>query len=176
MHLLAIFGPTAAGKTAVAIAVAELLRKRGEDPVAISCDAIQVYRGLEVLSGAASAAERARLEHRLLGFVDIDEEFSAGRFARLAHEEIDAAIGSGRRRRSVQRPLLMAWGSIPAASSSLLRAIRLRSLGCVAARSRSGSSACRAELPRSRRSASTCARSSGSTGGRNSSSASAARM
>ena len=43
MNVLAIFGPTAAGKTAVAIAVAELLRERGEDPVAVSCDAIQVY-------------------------------------------------------------------------------------------------------------------------------------
>jgi tRNA dimethylallyltransferase len=34
------------GKTAVAIAVADLLRERGEDPVAVACDAIQVYRGL----------------------------------------------------------------------------------------------------------------------------------
>ena len=42
MEVLAIFGPTAIGKTGVAIAVAELLRERGEDPVAISCDAIQV--------------------------------------------------------------------------------------------------------------------------------------
>ncbi len=66
MDILAIFGPTAVGKTGVAIAVAELLRERGEDPVAISCDAIQVYAGLEILSGAASAAEQARLEHRLL--------------------------------------------------------------------------------------------------------------
>ena len=67
MDVLALFGPTAVGKTGVAIAVAERLRDRGEDPVAISCDAIQVYRGLEVLSGAASASELSRLEHRLLG-------------------------------------------------------------------------------------------------------------
>ena len=85
MRVLAIFGPTAVGKTGVAIEVAELLRERGEDPVAVSCDAIQVYRGLEILSGAATAAERERLEHRLIGFVPIDEEFSAGRFAKLAH-------------------------------------------------------------------------------------------
>lgn len=94
---MAIFGPTAAGKTGVAIALAELLRGRGEDPVAVNCDAIQVYRGLEVLSGAATAAERERLEHRLLGIVEIDGEFSAGRFANLAHAEIDQLIAEGRR-------------------------------------------------------------------------------
>ena len=95
MQLLAIFGPTAVGKTGVAIAVAKLLRARGERPVAISCDAIQVYRGLEILSGAATADEQARLEHRLLGIVPIDGEFSAGRFANLAHAEIDQLIAEG---------------------------------------------------------------------------------
>jgi tRNA dimethylallyltransferase len=97
VRVLAIFGPTAVGKTGVAVAVAELLRERGEDPVAISCDAIQVYHGLEVLSGAASPGERARLEHRMLGIVTIGDEFSAGRFAQLAHREIDELMGEGRR-------------------------------------------------------------------------------
>src|SRR6187549_1596341 len=96
-RILAIFGPTAVGKTAVAIAVAERLRARGEDPVAVSCDAIQVYRGLETLSGAATPAERDRLEHRLVGFVDPAGEFSAGQFAALAHEEIDQLLAEGRR-------------------------------------------------------------------------------
>ena len=95
--VIALYGPTAIGKTAVAIQLAELLRARGEDPVAISADSIQVYAGLERLSGAATADERARLEHRLLGFVEIGEEFSAGRFAPLAHAEIDAALAAGRR-------------------------------------------------------------------------------
>lgn len=97
MDILAIFGPTAVGKTGVAIAVAEALREHGEDPVAISCDAIQVYAGLEILSGAASAQDQARLEHRLLSFVPIDGEFSAGRFATLAHGEIDQLLAEGRR-------------------------------------------------------------------------------
>ena len=97
MRVLAIFGPTAVGKTGVAIETAKLLRDRGEDPVAISCDAIQVYRELETVSGAASGAERAKLEHRLLGIAGLDEEFSAGRFARLAHAEIDALLGQDRR-------------------------------------------------------------------------------
>ncbi len=97
MQVLALFGPTAVGKTGVALAVAERLRKRGEDPVAVNCDAIQVYRGMETLSGAATASERAQLDHRLLAFVDPGEEFSAGRFAELAHGEIDALLGEGRR-------------------------------------------------------------------------------
>ncbi len=97
MRVIAIFGPTAAGKTAIAIAVADLLRERGEEPVAVSCDAFQIYRGLEVLSGAPSAAEREHLEHRLVGVAEIDEEWSAGRFAPLAHAEIDALLAEGRR-------------------------------------------------------------------------------
>ncbi len=97
MRVLAIFGPTAVGKTGVAIEVAELLRARGEDPVAVSCDSIQVYRGLEVLSGAATPAERERLEHRLIGVAGVDEEFSAGRFAELAHADIDQLLAEGRR-------------------------------------------------------------------------------
>jgi tRNA dimethylallyltransferase len=74
-----------------------VLRGQGEDPVAISCDAIQIYRGLETLSGAPSPEQRARLEHRLISCVDVGEEFSAGRFAKLAHGEIDAALAGGRR-------------------------------------------------------------------------------
>lgn len=97
LDLIAIFGPTAAGKTAVAIELAGLLRERGEDPVAISADSIQVYRGLEALSGAATAAERERLEHRLVGVADVAEEWSAGRFAELAQAEIDTALAAGRR-------------------------------------------------------------------------------
>jgi tRNA dimethylallyltransferase len=73
------------------------LRARGEDPIAVSCDAIQVYRGLETLSGAATPTERDRLEHRLVGFVDPAGEFSAGQFAALAHEEIDQLLAEGRR-------------------------------------------------------------------------------
>ncbi len=97
MRILAIFGPTAAGKTGVAIDVAERLRERGEDPVAVNCDSIQVYRGLEILSGAATAEEQERLEHRLVSFVEPGEEFSAGRYAEAAHPEIDSLLAERRR-------------------------------------------------------------------------------
>jgi tRNA dimethylallyltransferase len=96
-EVVAIFGPTGVGKTAVAVELAGLLRARGEDPVAISADALQVYRGLETITGVASAEERERLEHRLVAFVDPRETFSAGEFMPLAHAEIDAALADGRR-------------------------------------------------------------------------------
>lgn len=95
--IFALFGPTGVGKTAIAVALAALLRERGEDPVAVSADALQVYAGIEALTGAASAAERAALEHRLLSFVPIDAVFSVGEYAALAHGEIDALLAAGSR-------------------------------------------------------------------------------
>jgi tRNA dimethylallyltransferase len=97
LDVIGIFGPTGVGKTGVAVALAELLRERGEDPIAINCDALQVYEGLAVLTGAATAEEQARLEHRLLGFVPVTEDFSVGDYMPLAHREIDAALEAGRR-------------------------------------------------------------------------------
>ena len=85
------------GKTAVAVAVAGLLREAGEDPVAVSADALQVYRGLETLTGAPSGAERAELEHRLVGVLSVSASFSAGEYAVRAHQEIDNALAAGRR-------------------------------------------------------------------------------
>ena len=96
-EVIALFGPTGVGKTDVAIALADLLRVRKERPVAISADALQVYRGLETLTGAATPREQARLEHRLLSFVPVEREFSVGEFMPRAHAEIDAALAAGRR-------------------------------------------------------------------------------
>ncbi len=93
--MIALFGPTGVGKTAVAISLAGRLRELGERPVAVSADALQVYAGLETLTGAAGAAERARLEHRLISFLPVDAQFSAGQYAELAHAEIDALIAEG---------------------------------------------------------------------------------
>jgi tRNA dimethylallyltransferase len=97
LTIVALFGPTGVGKTAVAIALADRLRAAGEDPVAVSADALQVYRGLETLTGAATPAEQERLEHRLLSILPVDAPFSAGRYARLAHREIDELLAAGRR-------------------------------------------------------------------------------
>jgi tRNA dimethylallyltransferase len=88
-EVIALFGPTAVGKTAVAIELAGRLREQGENPVAVSADALQVYLGLETLTGAATAAEQAQLEHRLISFLPVDATFSAGQYAELAHKQID---------------------------------------------------------------------------------------
>jgi tRNA dimethylallyltransferase len=102
MRIIALFGPTGVGKTSIAVALAELLRARGEDgptasPVAVSADALQVYAGLETLTGVASPAEQSRLEHRLVSFLPLDATFSAGQYAELAHAEIDGLLAAGRR-------------------------------------------------------------------------------
>jgi tRNA dimethylallyltransferase len=95
--VLAIFGPTGVGKTALAFALADRLRARGEHPVAVSADALQVYQGLETLTGVPTAAERAGLEHRLVSILPVDARFSVGEYAELAHAEIDGLLGQGAR-------------------------------------------------------------------------------
>jgi tRNA dimethylallyltransferase len=97
MRIFALFGPTGVGKTAVALALADLLRASGEDPVAVSADALQVYEGLETLTGVATRAEQARLEHRLVSFLPVDATFSVGEYSELAHTEIDGLLAAGRR-------------------------------------------------------------------------------
>jgi tRNA dimethylallyltransferase len=96
-QVIALFGPTGVGKTAVAIALADRLRDLGERPVAVSADALQVYQGLETLTGAATPVQRAALEHRLISFVPVQATFSAGQYAELAHAEIDQLLEAGQR-------------------------------------------------------------------------------
>jgi tRNA dimethylallyltransferase len=95
--IYALFGPTGVGKTAIAVALAGLLRRRGERPVAVSADALQVYRGLETLTGVATAGDCGALEHRLISFVPLDATFSVGQYAELAHAEIDGLLAGGSR-------------------------------------------------------------------------------
>jgi len=77
--LIAIVGPTAAGKSALGMRVA--LKVGGE---IVSCDSLQVYRGLDLGSAKATRAEREEVRHHLLDVVDPDQDFSAADYARLA--------------------------------------------------------------------------------------------
>lgn len=95
--VLALFGPTGVGKTDVAVELAHRLRALGERPVAVSADALQVYAGLEILTGAASPSERVQLEHRLISFLPVEASFSVGQYSELAHAEIDALLAAGDR-------------------------------------------------------------------------------
>ena len=93
--LIALFGPTGVGKTDVALALATKLRERGERPVAVSADALQVYAGLELLTGVATAAQQRILEHRLVSFLPVDARFSVAEYAALAHAQIDELLDEG---------------------------------------------------------------------------------
>ena len=79
----AVFGPTASGKSAVAEALADRL---GTDVV--SCDALQVYRGLPILTNQPSRPTR------LVAIRGLDEEMSVGAYAGLAHEAIDELVAA----------------------------------------------------------------------------------
>lgn len=86
-----IAGPTASGKSALALAIAE--RHRG---TVINADSAQVYRDLRVLSARPSPQEEARAPHRLFGHVDGAEDHNAARWASEARGEIAAAHDAGR--------------------------------------------------------------------------------
>ena len=117
-----IFGPTGVGKTAVAIELAERLREPAGGPVAISADALQVYRGLEILTGAATPAEQERLEHRLLSFVPVTETFSAGQFARWrTPRSTPRSRGAAPDRRRRHRPLPPGGAHRPGAAPTARR-------------------------------------------------------
>lgn len=76
---LAIVGPTASGKTALSLALAERL-----DVEIISMDSRQIYRGMDIGTGKATREERARIPHFGLDLRDPDERYSAGQFSRDA--------------------------------------------------------------------------------------------
>lgn len=86
-----ILGPTATGKTQLAIAVAE--RIGGE---IVSADSRQAYRGVAVGTAAPTAAELARVSHHGVGFLAPGERYGAGRFARLARTWIQDSRDRGR--------------------------------------------------------------------------------
>ncbi|MSO95927.1 MAG: tRNA (adenosine(37)-N6)-dimethylallyltransferase MiaA [Thermoleophilia bacterium] len=81
--VIAVFGPTASGKTAVAEAVADRLRTE-----VVSCDALQVYRGLPILTNQPTRPTR------LVGIREVSEEMSVGAYAALAHEAIDELVAA----------------------------------------------------------------------------------
>jgi len=89
--LLIVAGPTASGKSALAMEVAEDF-----DGVVINADSMQVYRELRVLTARPSAADEARAPHRLFGVLPAAERCSAGRWLGMAAAEIAAARADGR--------------------------------------------------------------------------------
>ena len=89
---LLIFGPTASGKSALAITLAE--RDNGQ---IINADSMQVYAELDILSARPSRADEARVPHTLYGFVAARDAYSVGRFMVDAARAIEDAKHAGRR-------------------------------------------------------------------------------
>jgi tRNA dimethylallyltransferase len=88
---LIIAGPTASGKSALALLLAETL-----GCTVVNADALQCYRDLRIVTARPDAAAELRAPHRLYGFLDAAEPGSVGRWRRLAEREIAAAAEAGR--------------------------------------------------------------------------------
>jgi len=89
-RLVVIVGPTAAGKSRLAIELARLVG--GE---VVSADSQQVYRGMDIGTGKATLAERAEVPHHLIDVVAPDQEMTAARWTELADAAIAGAAGRG---------------------------------------------------------------------------------
>jgi tRNA dimethylallyltransferase len=89
-RIVAIVGPTASGKSALALEVAK--RYGGE---IVSCDSVQVYRGLDVGSGKPTIDERRLVPHHLIDILDLTQEMNAAIFAQLASSAIADIGGRG---------------------------------------------------------------------------------
>ncbi len=90
-ELLVVVGPTASGKSELALALAA--RRKGE---IISADSVQVYRHFDIGTGKPSAAERAAVPHHLLDVVEPEQELDAARWAALADAAINDVLARGR--------------------------------------------------------------------------------
>jgi tRNA dimethylallyltransferase len=90
--VLMLAGPTASGKTELAIALAE---RFGAEIV--GADSRQIYRGMPIGTAAPSAEQLARVPHHLIGFLDPHERYSAARFVADARRAIDDIAARGRR-------------------------------------------------------------------------------
>jgi tRNA dimethylallyltransferase len=91
---LALAGPTASGKTALALAFAEACR--AQRPVEIiSVDSALVYRGMDVGTAKPDAAERQAVPHHLIDIIDPTDSYSAARFCADAERLVEAIRGRG---------------------------------------------------------------------------------
>ena len=90
-RLVVILGPTASGKSALAIALAE--RLNGE---VVACDSTQVYRHFDIGTGKVPAAERRGIPHHLIDLAEPEEVFTAGEYRRRATEVLEAICGRGK--------------------------------------------------------------------------------
>ena len=90
-RVLVVSGPTASGKSALALALAE-----ARNGVVINADAMQTYDAFPILTAQPTAEERARVPHALYGVLPLSEKLSAARWAELASADIARLLGEGK--------------------------------------------------------------------------------
>ena len=90
IKLLAVAGPTASGKSALAVALAR--RLGGE---VISCDSMQIYKGMDIGTGKVSEEEMQGVKHRLLDIAEPCRSFSLSDYMALAQTAIEETAKSG---------------------------------------------------------------------------------
>ncbi len=96
LYAVAVVGPTASGKSALALAIADAVQEQGVSPVEIlCCDSVQVYRGFDIGTAKPSPEERRRRPHHLIDIADPSEQFDAAAWARIARLLIADIIARG---------------------------------------------------------------------------------
>jgi tRNA dimethylallyltransferase len=90
-RILLVVGPTASGKSALALELAQAL-----DGEVVSADSVQVYRGMDIGTAKPTREERERIPHHLLDLVDPDQPFNVARFKELADQAIAEIVARGR--------------------------------------------------------------------------------
>jgi len=90
-RLVVILGPTASGKSALAITLAERL-----DGEVVACDSTQVYRYFDIGTGKVPVAERHGIPHHMIDLVEPEEVFTAGEYRRRATEVLEAICARGK--------------------------------------------------------------------------------
>lgn len=93
--LIVLLGPTASGKTALSLALAEHLRSTQREAEIVSCDSVAVYRDLEIGTAKPSLEERARVPHHCVDFVSPASPYSAGDYQRDARAAIASISACG---------------------------------------------------------------------------------
>ena len=88
--LVAVLGPTASGKTALALTIA-----RHFDSEIVNCDSVAMYRDFEIGTAKPTAVERCEVPHHLLDFVDPNANVTAGEYARQARQVLGEISGRG---------------------------------------------------------------------------------
>ena len=86
--LIVLNGPTASGKTALAVRVAQLLRERGSAAEIVNADSMLVYRGMDIGTAKPTPAERGGITHHLIDIFDVTQTASVAAFQRLARAAI----------------------------------------------------------------------------------------